>query len=1121
MPQNTLMVRFRVYAPNGALQGSLPHPLSWEMGVPLNDMPSLTLTYPLAGAFLGLLTEPMEIAVEIRDPVTGNYAEYPGCRFINLRRSQDLIEHPGSISLTLPHYGWQLRKVRFIDARAHNNEGRRPFTDSTPGFILGRIIDEARDRGNIPGLTRSFTGVIDSIGAEWVNRVTAEYDLGQDAWSMLDAFARQGILDWQFTQRELDLYNPDTFLRRNLATDSGLIFHPAVDHMEEPAERTWEEVAPTLLVVGDENSSILVEAETGVDSPWGNWEEFYSASGVSNEATLLLLARRVQDTRAKSRLQLTKRLAWRDGSPVPFVDYRPGDMVRARTDTGNQLEPVRVHQITLSGADEGGAFITLTLNDRFTDRNLKTERWLNRLSGTGGPGEGGGSGAEPKPPKPEQPEPTGREPAVPQNVVAASTSYFDASGNPVGNATLTFNVVVTDTQGDRLTPDRYELYARRTDQTNDLAINATVQHPEGSSAGDRIAGDIGPLDAGFTYRVAVRAISQAGFPGDWSPYIELPISYPTDPPPIPSAPILSTKLATVKIEWDGMDADGVPMPARFREVQVELSLTGSDPWTHVGEIFRGGSALIITGQDSQGQWGVGSTLWFRLRSRDSASNISEPGLVGQIVVQGVTGPDIVANSITTNHIIAGAITAEKIKAHSVTVDRLSVGDTANIVVDPLLTDEGDPDPNDPTQTVGGLNRHRQFVAEENSAEPTTWVIDGRRALMTNAVATDNFNRFGLVNNVVLAPDLVTPGAIENVGLVAQVIQPSGAATDAGNLKGRIRVQFSLNGAVMPGGAQTQVSVLARFYGRAGEPVEAAANIIAARSFTQDEDVVIQSLTGSAIPPSAAGVIPYVYVTNTGGVPAGVTVAVSEFEVWQENSVFIGDGMIRAPLIQANAIVAEKIDANAITAKHTIRSSLYIMQSRDGEPTFYISNNANYNGQAGIRWEGPSNIEAPPRIFMVNSGGTGGWDPNALVVAGPEAQQNDTGRVDMQLAFGITNSYIRRQHGTNTENAQGVYWRTNNSTFHIMGQMQGQNYTNDMFRGVNFTAASNQTTWSFTWGTVNWVYVPVATPAFVDTNTNADNATCLVTRREANGIRVVSNRGTTRMDIFAFAGGSDV
>lgn len=391
MAQNRLNARLRVYAPNGAVTGSLPHPLSWEMSAPLNDMPSLTVTYPKSSASVALLENPCEVSVEIGHPLTHVFTEYPGCRFLNLRRSHDMIARPETISYTMPSYGWMLRKTRFTNATALNAEGRRAFKAVSPGTVMKAVIDEAKARGNIPGLTYAFTAAQDSAGVAWPSTFTGDFDFGQDAWSILDALSNQGYVDYRFNGRALELYAPDTTLYRNLATDGGIILHSHADHLEEPVERTWEDVAQALVVVGDRGKSVLVTNASALQ-PWGKWEETLNAGGVIDTTQLTDLGTRVLATRAESRIQHTKQLSWREGLPVPFIDYRPGDRVRARSESGNQLDVQRIYQITLSTQDPYGLTVHLVLNDRFMDRALRNDRWINRVTGTGGPGAGGGTG---------------------------------------------------------------------------------------------------------------------------------------------------------------------------------------------------------------------------------------------------------------------------------------------------------------------------------------------------------------------------------------------------------------------------------------------------------------------------------------------------------------------------------------------------------------------------------------------------------------------------------------------------------------------------------------------------------------------------------------------------------
>lgn len=1092
---NTMMAQLRVYSPNGGLlRGSLPHPLAWEMAVPLNDMPSLTVTYPESGAGFELFTDPCEVAVELGDPDTGTYTEYPGCRFLALRRTGDLQRRPGTVSLTMPSYGWQLRKVRLTNASQLNKEGRREFTNATPGTIIAAMINEAKARGNIPGMDIDFTGSVDSAGAEWPQRFTVDYDFGQDAWSALDALSRQGIVDWQFNGRTLQMYAADTYMRRNLAVDTGIILHPSVSHVEEPADRTLEDLAAVVLVVGDEGRNVLLTSETA-DMPWGRWEEIFPAGGVKDTSTMNNLGRRVLQQREKPRIEYTRKMVWRPGLPVPFVDYRIGDLVRSRTDTGNQLEPMRVHQITLTQEADPGISVGLVLNDRFMERSLRNERWLNRVAGTGGPGGGGGSGGGTIP---RPPDIVGRTPAAPQNLTVTSETYIDDLGNPVGRALAGWDVVTLGEDGAPIDVDRYQLATRRADLPVGLEIGVSVPHPQN-------LGYISPLDGGYDYIFWVRAIPEFGLPGDWSDPVTIRIGLSDVPPPAPSVPLLSTKLGTVRVEWDGFDSEGEAMPLDFSEIQVEMSSTGEDPWVRIGTIFQPGSSVIATQQP------VGAEVWFRFVARNSSHLFGAESEPASIVVQGVTGPDIEANSITANEIAAGTITSEEIAAYSIVVDRLSVGDQSNMIADPLL---GDPD----------LNAHRIEVARTNSGGGLDVNIDSGVAVLVKGTSNSTTVRFVLVNNTIINANFYSNPAdnLERPGLATQVTRP-GSASGGGSLMGRFRVSVSSGSEAWADGALVTVTGFVVFYTRTGEFLSRL-SIVAAVEFASAEERIMQSVSGATIPEGAGFMVCYIACGMAAGVPADVSVSLSQFEVWQEASVYIGDGMISAPKIQADAITTRELSADSITSKHVIRSALYQMASQDSDTTLVITNNANYIGQAGIRWQNIPNIELQPAIFATDPTGTGDWVGNSLVAMGPEVVRNSSGRINMVFTPNVTNSGIYRSWGVSTENQQGIRWDNNNSRFRIMGQLPTGFYTNDLFRGVNIGVPSgNATVWTVSWGAVNNTYIPVCTPAFVGAadTTTAENATCLVTRRNESGMRVVSSRATTRMHILAFTGGATI
>lgn len=1042
--ENMLVVRFRVYAPNGEARGVLPHPLSWEAGIPFNDMPSLTMTYPDGSDAANLLKQPCEVALELRNPNTGAFVEHPGCRFLNIRRSLDLASRPRILNFTMPSYGWMLKKVRWLDPDNPrlNKEGQIVYrTAVTPVTPLINMINLAKARQNIPGLEYNFTSNVDSSGTAWGGTVkNLSFDYGQDAWSVLDSLSKQGFFEWRMNGRTLECFKTNTTLRRMLDTDTGVHVHSMLATTEEPVDRTWEELAGTFVAIGDQNvtSGMVTMPDDPANFPWGLWDEAISASGVSDVQVLAQITDNLLATKYKSRTQYTKKFTWTEGAPIPLVDYRPGDFIRAMSDatTGAQKASMRVYQITLSGEDPYGVAISLTLNDRFTDRALQVDRWVSRVTGGGGPVGGGGTGAggtRPQAPVDSTP------PKAPVLTSVTNTPYFSELGEPVSRADVAFQVVTEDINNIEIDVVRYNIAARRSDHNWQQARMVIVSQPDSPSTGQIAHAFASLLDSGHSYEFRVQAIRRSGYTSDWSNAIVQTMDYPVDPLPVPSVPLLSSKLSTVKAEWDGLDANGEFYPAEFREVQVEVS-TDNINWVHAGDIFSPGSSLIMSGKGGAPTWSVGDTVYVRFRSRNSASVISQPSAATSITVLGVEGPDIEANSITANEMAVGTLTAEQMRAHSLTVDRLSIGDTGNLIADPQFYE------------TDVLTPYR--LSRANSMSPThvSWSINGPVAsLSVNSTGTGSAY-FGFYNNDQPAPAINTSSNFPP-GRAIPLTRPGNATTGAGTLKCRFRVTTS---GTFPSGSSVGVNIASRFYDRNGNSIS---NLVLASTTTLNSttDAVIESTSGTLPPVGTVACLPYVFVSFPGTLPVGVTLNFSQFEVWQENSVYIGDGMVRAPLVAADAITTDKLQADAITAKHSIRSAYYEMVSQSGTATaatVKITSNANLAGQSGIRWDGliPSGGSGP-RIFQADTGGSGGWDARGLIITGPEQVTNDTGRIDLVMAYGIAGARLSRSYGVETISQQGIYWDTNAARFRIGGMFNTGHFQNDMFRMGTLSAQS--------------------------------------------------------------------
>lgn len=980
--------RLKVYSPNGTEIGTLSRAMAWEMGSPLNDMSSLSLTYHESLPNADLLRSPCEVALEIGGADIGGYVEYPNCRFLNLKRGWNQIDRTATSTYTLPSYGWQLRKVRFATPEDLNEYGRRVFENVTVGAVLRSVLDEGKSRGNIPGMTYTFTASVDSAGQGWDDTIAKiEFEAGQDAWSILDAFARQGLCDWRMNARALEVYKPETVLSRNLAAEGPgtVIFHPTNDHTDEPTEETLEDLASALVVIGDKRTVAVVNDPTALQ-PWGKWEETVRAGGVSDTPTLTFLGQQALSLRTNLRVQLTKDIMIRQGTPVPFYHFLPGDIVIARGATG-VMEPVRVRQITLSLDAPYGLKCNVVLNDRFTDRQMKYEQWVNSLSGQGGPGQGGGGDVDPLPAEPDPAPPSGERPAAPTGVTVTTTTYIDNTGRPVGQAHVTWNPVTTDKNGQPLTPKGYQVATRRTDLQPGLDIGINVLHPQTDAY-------IGPLDGGFTYRFTVTAQDSAGYLGDPSTPIDVLIPLSTVAPPKPSTPVLTSKLSTVRVEWDGLTATGTQMPKDLTRIRVEMSTTGGTPWTNIGEIFRGGSAVVTSAQT------VGATRYFRFTAENSSGLSSPVSNTATITVTGVQGPDIEANSVTTNNLAAGSVTAEKVKAYSLSADRLSIGAFNNAVSDPMMAN-------------ADLNLARYNVSSrsDNTNTDLTWTVGTGSQLGVWSTATKNITlgtyasaRWLLINNTALNIQATqSPIGVDDVGRMTQIVQPLNLTAGVGNIKARIETWTTQGDTPWVAGGTLEVRAYAVFYKRDGTRIGSLPPpLLFSKVYTapNNSPTVVQSVAGAAVPDDAAAFFVQLYVLYN-GVSKNAQVYLLNPEVWQENSVYIGDGMIKAPLIEANAITTDKLDANAITAKHTLTGPLYQTSSPgSGAPRVEISPNANFLNQAGmVITPSSGNHNKAAQLFLIDDAGTGGWRAGSFVMVGPETTRNSTGRVDYFAGIG--------------------------------------------------------------------------------------------------------------------------
>ncbi|MEU7891682.1 fibronectin type III domain-containing protein [Nonomuraea sp. NPDC049152] len=670
-------LRLVAHEPNGVRLGPLSAPLKFEMALPLNDISSLKVTYSRHAQGADLLTSPVEVAVEHYDPDTGSWVEAANARFLRLKRAGQHTDQTASLTFTCPGYGWQMRKV-VLYAGGTMVEGKRQFSAVTPGAILRTFTTEGQARGAIPGLGVSFSTTHDSAGQAWNKQLTLGLEPGIDLLTLLINLSEQGVCDWQLVGRTLHVYNEGGFLATNRASGAAPVdLRLGRDIVEAPDDATLEDLSSAILIRGEGGLAVEVTNPSAA-TPWGRWETHQSQGGVSDSGTATLLGQIALQRAAGERVQITRGIDLDAARWLPLVHYKPGDYVLAPGDQAT-MQSLRVWQITLGCEADGHVSGNLILNDRFLERDIKLARKAAGIL-TGGVGSGGSGGTP-------APEPGGRTPAAPQGLVVNPIAYIDGQGYPQGQITATWSPVTADVNGVAIDVNSYELYGRENTPGGIWQQIAVVD------GGDTTA-TYSPLRVNIEYAFKVRATA-AGVQGGFSSQVIVVIPDDVTPPPVPSTPVVTTRLGMIHVAWDGLGTGAVAMPSDFDRVRVWLADPLVPGSAHAVDYLEVAGSIVIGGQP----YNVDREVWLTARDRSgnesgqsahvtvATAPLVNTDVIGQIIsganlqngtvnaadkviANTITGGLVQALAIDTGHLKANAITADKLAAGSITAGKL-------------------------------------------------------------------------------------------------------------------------------------------------------------------------------------------------------------------------------------------------------------------------------------------------------------------------------------------------------------------------------------------------------------------------------------------------------------------
>lgn len=737
--------RLIAYTPNGASLGPLPTPDDVNVGYPLNDVGALTFAYAPGAPRVDLLGQPLELAVEVSWDKGATWQEPKSSRFLYLRDGRDPIRTGDSWAVECAAYVIRLQKA-LVGFTGLNAEGVRAFTSATPGAILATLWDEAVARGALVGMSRSWSATQDSAGTPWpAGSLNVSYEPGKDLLSILQEFVDQGLVDYRTDGRTVEM-----FIQENTAgmgADRTLGTSPVTlrfgrDLTEAPFRRTWEGLADTALVSGDDGTS-LERTNVSAVKPWGRQETFITASGVKDSGTLQVIADATLELSAEARTEHTFGLEFSASPHMPFRDYAPGEWVWAATSGGDAPQRFRVRQVTLTREPNGNASGNVVLNDRFLEADVATARRIQRIT------QGatlGGTGTSPGSSAPGA-GPDILAPAQVLGLTSSSTAYTRQDGLIQAQVSLGWSAVTTNADGTTATDiDHYEVWGRKVGSSA-WALLADVTTNSWTNS---------PYDPGQVWEFQVRAVDTVFNRGAFSSVKSQTMASDTTPPTKPSKPTGATRMGTARITWDGKSSTGGTMDSDFTHVQVHVSQVNNftpTAATQVNELGKGGGYVTV------GPLDYNATYYARLVAVDTSGNTSTASDVLTLQVLPLVDvsnfPDDAMNTlyartahfidVTTDMLQANIVTAAKIAGGAVEAQHLTVGAQGiSVIRNSWFEDAGrDASGNATTSPAAWRIIYTNGTAATLGFSPTP--ISGSRSLRITAPATNTDATVGMDN----------------------------------------------------------------------------------------------------------------------------------------------------------------------------------------------------------------------------------------------------------------------------------------------------------------------------------------------------------------------------------------
>lgn len=555
----------------------------------------------------------------------------------------------------------------------------------TPGELLGKLIDEAQARGvdSYDLFVPTFTSTLDSNGVAWPAELKVEWSftVGESMLSVVSKLEEAGVDIW------VDPVNFELNMVPTRGVDRTVFQFSGAEATQTPVEFTLgkdirsaktkakSKIKNNLLLKTEEG--FFTTQDTTSVTEYGRIEATLDTGASKALATTLaelVFAQRAKEEEGASYdLLLT--------TYIPYVHFNIGDWVLAPDEQGVSVKR-RVMSISTAETNSGNVVYTIEFDTIFKDNEDRLNRVIAKLGGGGVGGSlANNAGSTPGVGSPIIiPPSTGPSPVIyplaPDDLTAVVSGSWTPDGvTPIAQVLLGWTAVTQDIEGNPVVVPLYDVEGWRM-----IGGVPEAGSPFGTTPLDEVL--LQPFAPGETWQFKVRAVSDTGTRGDWSTPIEVEMTGPDTPMLAPEAPVPTSHRGVLSLQWNGLLDGDVTPPPQFRYVYAELSSTGPDgPWTRMGQVlFREGRNIAITDLT------VLDEYWARFRAVDGVGLISEPSSWVSHIIQGIVGPDIMANSVDANVITAGSIKTNQLAPEVGEELNLSANGSINLVVGEAVTE---------------------------------------------------------------------------------------------------------------------------------------------------------------------------------------------------------------------------------------------------------------------------------------------------------------------------------------------------------------------------------------------------------------------------------------------------